>query len=144
MPDDPGNLLADDAELLFHQVHPCFVRDGRVGSQGFRPTPKDDRKLSVDRGTLATAQAAFELHAHCLSLASDGTWGVTVGECRALSLGCRPDPVEHERCPDHAHAIVDFTGLSNRRSRLDGRGARGPRVSRAARRPTLTRRHPRA
>jgi hypothetical protein len=52
--------LADDEELLFRQVHPSFVRDGRPSSQAFRPTPKDDRKLSVARGALTTPAASYE------------------------------------------------------------------------------------
>ena len=40
-----SKLLADDDEVLFRQVHPAFVRDGRPSSQAFRPTPKDEGSL---------------------------------------------------------------------------------------------------
>jgi hypothetical protein len=36
--------LADDDELLFRQVHPSFVRNGRPSSQAFRPMPKGEGK----------------------------------------------------------------------------------------------------
>ena len=81
-----SNLLADDDEVLFRQVHPSFVRDGRPSSQAFRPTPKDEGKLSVARGSLTTPPAAFRLYTEGLGLPSVGTWGVTVGECREQGL----------------------------------------------------------
>jgi len=33
--------------LLLRQVHPSFVQDGKITSQVFRPTPKDENKLSM-------------------------------------------------------------------------------------------------
>jgi hypothetical protein len=78
--------LPDDEELLFRQVHPNFVRDGRPSSQAFRPTPKDEGKLSVACESLTTAAAAYELFTAGLGLASAGTWGVAIGECREQGL----------------------------------------------------------
>ncbi len=118
----PGNALTDQDELLFRQVHPSFVRDGRVGSQGFRPTPKDQKLLSVAQGSKTTAKAAFELHTECNNLASAGTWAVTLGECQLLSLTVRPDEVTEGDCPDPAHAVVDFSALSS--SKIEAQGAR--------------------
>ena len=77
--------LSDDEELLFRQVHPSFVRDGRPSSQAFRPTAKDEGKLSVARGSLTTPAGAFEVHTTGLGLPSAGTWAVTVGECDAVA-----------------------------------------------------------
>jgi hypothetical protein len=114
--------LTHPDELLFRQVHPSFIRDGRVSSQAFRPTPKDQKMLSVARASKTTAQAAFELHTQCNKLASAGTWAVTVGECQALSLPVRHDEVTEGDCPDPAHSVVDFTALSN--SKTEAQGAR--------------------
>ena len=122
MPNASAELTDDETELLLRQVHPSFVRDGRVGSQAFRPTAKDKRLLSVARGSMTSAEEAFKLHTDCLRLASAGTWGVAVGECTALGLPTRSDPVEEEPCPDPAHAIVDFSELSN--SKIEAQGAR--------------------
>lgn len=36
--------------LLLRQVNPRWIREGRVTSQVFRPTPKDEKKLSVYDG----------------------------------------------------------------------------------------------
>jgi len=85
--------LSDDEELLFRQVHPSFVRDGRPSSQAFRPTAKDAGKLSVSRGSLTTPDRAFKLHTEGLGLRSAGTWAVSVGECREEGLNVLPDPL---------------------------------------------------
>lgn len=115
--------LSDD-ELLYRQVHPSFVRDGRPSSQAFRPTVKDDGKLSVARGSLTTPKAAYEHHTGALGLASAGTWALTVGECTVQALPARPDPLTSppEKVADPAHAVVDFSGVS--RSQATAKGTR--------------------
>ncbi|MDP8999470.1 MAG: hypothetical protein M3O46_05100 [Myxococcota bacterium] len=121
--------LSDDEELLFRQVHPSFVRDGRPSSQAFRPTAKDEGKLSVARGSLTTAAGAFELHTAGLGLPSAGTWAVTVGECREQALSVLPDPLTSppETVADPAHALVDFAPHSKSQG-----GAKGARLARKA------------
>jgi hypothetical protein len=116
--------LSDDEELLLRQVHPSFVRDGRPSSQSFRPTNKDEGKLSVARGSLTTAAGAFELHTVGLELPSAGTWAVTVGECREQVLNVVPDPLTSppEKVADPTHALVDFTPHS--KSQGEAKGAR--------------------
>jgi hypothetical protein len=112
----------DEDEILYRQVHPTFVRDGRPSSQAFRPTPKDQGKLSVARGSLTTASAAYEHHTVSLGLRSGGTWGLMVAECAAQALPVLPDPLTSppEKVPDPAHAVVDFSGLSN--SKVEAKG----------------------
>lgn len=100
--------LNDPDELLHRQVNPAFVQDGRVGSQAFKPTPKDAGKLSVSRDALASAEEAFTLFTAKLGLSSAGVWSVTVGECSALGLSVHPDPLV-EPVEDQAHAFVDFS-----------------------------------
>ncbi|MBK7581089.1 MAG: hypothetical protein IPI67_12855 [Myxococcales bacterium] len=122
MADANTGTLDDAAELLFRQVNPGFIRDGRVGSQAFRPTPKDHRKLSVARSALTTAEDAFQLHTECKKFRSAGTWAVTVGECSSLGLPALADPLSEQPCPDPAHAVVDFATLTN--SKVEAHGAR--------------------
>jgi hypothetical protein len=112
----------DDDEILYRQVHPNFVRDGRPTSQAFRPMPKDQGKLSVARGSLTTAASAYEHHTVALGLGSAGTWGLTVGECDAQALTVLPDPLTSppEKVADPAHAVIDFSGLSN--SKVEAKG----------------------
>jgi hypothetical protein len=116
--------LVDDGELLFRQVHPSFVRDGRPSSQAFRPTPKDEGRLSVARSAVTTPAAAYELHTAQRGLASAGSWGITVGECGEQTLKVIPDPLMSPpaKVADPAHALVDFTPHS--KSQAEAKGAR--------------------
>jgi hypothetical protein len=123
-------VLDDDEELLFRQVHPNFLRDGRPTGQAFRPTQKDAGKLSVARGVLTTAQRAYEHYTNARGLRSAGTWGITVAECKKEGLVARPDPLTSppENVADPAHAIVDFTEVAS----MSQREAKGARLARGA------------
>lgn len=109
--------LTDGDELLFRQVHPSFFRDDRMTSQAFRPTKKDEGKLSVARSSLTDARKAFEHWTHKLGLLSAGTWAVSVAECTKHEVRAFPEPLASppERVADPAHAFVDFRDLSNGR-----------------------------
>lgn len=109
-------ILTDADEILYRQVHPAWIRDGRVTSQAFRPTKKDEDRLSTARSSLTSAEGAFQLHTSGRELASAGSWGVTVGECNKQSLPCVPDPTTSppEKVPDPAHCYVNFKGLESR------------------------------
>ena len=87
-----GGRLDDADELLFRQVHQTFVQAGRPTSAAFIPSKKDVGMLSVSRGSLVSAEAAWSLHTKGKGLASAGVWSVTVGECSALQLSCFADP----------------------------------------------------
>ncbi len=93
------------ATFLYRQINPSWVQAGRVTSQAFRPTPKDNDLLSVYNGDLITAEGSWQHFADVLGLASAGTLAVTVGECVELLLPARPDPE-----PFREHAVIDFTG----------------------------------
>lgn len=101
--------LVDPEEHLFRHVHPSWVKDGEPTSQAFKPTPKDDSKLSTARSTLATVEDAFFHHTRLLGRAATGTWAVTVTEVEAvpISLTAYADPVT-EPVPDPAHAYIEF------------------------------------
>lgn len=124
-------ILTDSDELLFRQVHPAWVRDGRPSSQAFRPTAKDNSRLSVARGALTTAQAAYEHHTTRLGFQSAGTWAVAVGECRGLSLPVEADPITEAsgQPPDPAHAVIQFLGLS--KAQVEAKGAKLARFASA-------------
>lgn len=98
------------ATLLLRQVHPSFIQAGFVTSQAFRPTPKDESKLSVYDGDQTTAEASRVHYTTVWKLASVGAMAVTVDECSAEDLPSRPDALPD--CPEHC--IVDFTGLTDR------------------------------
>jgi hypothetical protein len=105
---EPGEVvIVDDAETLYRQVHPAFIDGGRPSSQAFKPTPKDEGKLSVRHSPMSPAEA-FEAHV-AAGYRTAGTWGVTVSEVRVAGLRA----VDDSKTPDapQAHAYIDFRGL---------------------------------
>ena len=101
------DVLDDSQEQLFRQVHPSFLREERPSSQAFKPTPKDEKQLSVARGALTDSVQAYDLHVKAKELKSAGTWAVTVGEAQAEGLSSISAPLT-EPVADLAHALIDF------------------------------------
>lgn len=94
--------------LLLRQVHPNWIREGRITSQVFRPTPKDKKQLSMYDGNQVTAREAHAHYTQQLELSSVGVMAVTVAECQQQELPVVPDPV-----PFPAHVVIDFHAFSN-------------------------------
>jgi hypothetical protein len=92
--------------LLLRQVHPNFVQQGRVTSQVFRPTPKDEKQLSVYDGDQIAPENAWKHYTGASGFASVGVLAVNVAECKQLDLPAKPDPT-----PFPEHAIIDFTNV---------------------------------
>jgi hypothetical protein len=130
MPDEPKTL--SDDELLFRQVNPGWVRDGRVTSQAFRPTPKDAGLLSVDRASLTTPESSFRLFTEGLRLPSAGTWAVTVHECSAQSLPVVEDSLTSppEPVANPAHAVISYKGVASN-SQVESKGQKLARCAHA-------------
>lgn len=97
----------NEQTLLLRQVHPSWVQQGRVSSQAFRPTPKDEKQLSAYDGDQITAAKAWEHYTGILGLSSAGVLAVTMGECEGLSLALKPDPPRFAE-----HVLIDFTAYS--------------------------------
>ncbi len=99
----------NDATIVYRQIHPSFVQAGFPTSQAFRPTSKDESRLSVYDGDLITPENSFHHYVNQLSLASDGVMGLSVAECTGASLAVYPDPA-----PFQEHVIIDFNGLTDK------------------------------
>lgn len=110
----------NDETMLLRQVNPSFIQSGRVTSQVFSPTPKDDNKLSCYDGDLITAPNSHQHFTETLGFRSSGVLGVTVKECVDLELPSRPDP---EPFPEHA--VIDFEGKSKREIERKAKELRG-------------------
>lgn len=93
--------------LLLRQVHPSFVNQGRVTSQAFRPTPKDQLKLSVYNRDMIAPDALFQHYTEELQYKSSGVMDVTHTDFVVHKLSITPAP---ERFPEQV--LIDFTGLS--------------------------------
>lgn len=92
------------ATILIRQIHPSFFQEGRVTSQAFRPTPKDEAKLSTYNGDQIDAKSAWKHYTHTLGHDSDGAMGVSVSECEALDLKVTIDPETFAE-----HVLIDFS-----------------------------------
>lgn len=95
--------------LLYRQVHPSWVQAGRITSQVFKPTPKDQNKLSAYDGDRITAQEAWVHYTTALQLNSAGVVAVTAHECHSESLKVDPDGQ-----PFPEHVSIDFSSRGNR------------------------------
>ncbi len=94
---------------MLRQINPSWIQAGRVTSQAFHPTPKDKDLLSAYDGDLIGAEAAWTHYTQQLGLRSIGVLALTVAECDSESVPCRSDP---EPFPEHA--VIDFTGKTNK------------------------------
>jgi hypothetical protein len=71
----------EDSTLLYRQINPLFVQNGNISSQAFRPTTKDNNKLSVYDGSLISSKNAYEHFTGILGCSSIGVMAVSVREC---------------------------------------------------------------
>ncbi len=94
--------------LLLRQVSPSWVQAGRITSQVFKPTPKDEKRLSVYDGDQISPKDSWDHYTESLGFKSVGVLGVTVGECEQHKLSAEPDP---KRFPEHV--LIKFDGFSN-------------------------------
>ena len=93
--------------LLFRQVNPSWVQQGRVTSQVFKPTGKDRNQLSAYDGDLISAEKSWVHYTTGLELQSVGVLAVTLAECQEQQLPVTPDPA---RYPEHV--LISFSGLT--------------------------------
>ncbi len=95
--------------LLYRMVHPSWIQEGSFTSQVFRPTPKDNGRLSVYDGSQITPEAALH-HFTNRALGSQeaaGVVAVTVDECQTAGIA-----VIFDGKPYPEHAYLDFAGLT--------------------------------
>ncbi len=92
--------------MLFRQVHPTFIHAGKISSQVFRPTPKDESKLSMYNGDKIEPGRAFEHYTEVLKFTSAGVLGLEKQEVDAQST-----PVIDDSEPFFEHCSLDFSGF---------------------------------
>ncbi|MSR59337.1 MAG: hypothetical protein EXS05_17125 [Planctomycetaceae bacterium] len=98
-----------DATLLYRQVHPTFIQSGRVTSQVFRPTPKDEGRLSAYDGDLIDAKASWRHYTETLGFKSNGVMALLVKDCEGEQLPVISDPT-----PFPEHVVIDFAGYNEK------------------------------
>lgn len=98
----------NEQTLLYRQINPSWLQQGRVTSQALKPTPKDQRRLSVYDGDQITPVDSWTHYTTELRFASVGVLAITVGECASQELAVDPDGV-----PFAFHVSIRFDGRSN-------------------------------
>ena len=94
--------------LLLRQVHPNWIREGRITSQVFSPTPKDKKRLSVYDGDKMTPEEAYDHYTQQSGFSSLGIMGVTAAECQKEDLPVVPEPAVFPE-----HVVIDFSTCTN-------------------------------
>jgi len=77
--------LHDAGELLYRQIRKNQIDEGQPGSHAFRPLPKDQNMLSLDRGALTTPREAHALFIEN-GFESVRVYGIAVGEFSSESI----------------------------------------------------------
>lgn len=93
-----------EGTLLLRQIHPTFTQNGRVTSQAFRPTPKDEHQLSVDNGDMVSPENSWKRFSSQPECTSSGVMAISQHECAACDLQVVEDGVSY---PEHCY--LDFT-----------------------------------
>ena len=93
--------------LLYRQIHPSFVQNGRPTTQAFRPTPKDESKLSAYDGDQIQPEASWEHYTQTLGLNSKGVMALSNAECTGQALVVSADGSSFPE-----HCLIDFSGLA--------------------------------
>ena len=94
----------NDKTQLHRQINPSWVQGGRITSQAFRPTEKDEGFLSVYDGDKISAENSWNHFTITRGYKSDGVYTIGVTDCLAVELSAREDPKEFAE-----HAVIDFT-----------------------------------
>ena len=95
--------------LLYRQIHPSFVQADRVSSQAFRPTEKDQLKLSAYNSEKISADKSLIHYTTVLNLRSAGVLAVQVDECQTFGLSAYEDPA-----PFPEHALIDYSQINGK------------------------------
>ena len=100
--------------LLHRQVNPSFIQSGRVTSQVFRPTPKDEYMLSVSDGDQITAEQAYLRFVQIPRCYSGGVLSVSAEECYLQEVSPVSAPIEEKEGQREQldHCLIDFRNKS--------------------------------
>lgn len=101
----------NDNTLLYRQISPEHVQNGRVTSLAFRPMPKDEKKLSVYDGDKLSPEESYNHFVGC-KCRSVGVLGVEKQECIEEGLHVLEDYETHPY-----HVLIDFSGKTNNQVR---------------------------
>ena len=116
--------------MLHRQIHPAFFRNGRVESPAFRPSSKDEGKLSTEDGDRITAEAAWVRYTTVRRFDSVGSMAVTTDECAGLVLPVIEDGGTDPKLSAE-HVSIDFNGLDRKQTESKSKKLRDAAVTRS-------------
>jgi hypothetical protein len=105
-----------EGTLLLRQIHPTFIQNGRVTSQAFRPTPKDENQLSVDNGDMISPEESWKRFSEQPECTSSGVMAVSQCECSTSALIVIEDGIPY---PEHCY--FDFAPFSSKQASKIGK-----------------------
>jgi hypothetical protein len=117
-------LLTDDAERIWRQVHPkSRTAEGAPSSAAFIPNQTDKGCLSCSREQIVTAEEAFVYHTRNLDLESAGSWSITVAAVRSVELRAVDDSARStdESPLPPGHTYVDYRTVAGKNVRKKAR-----------------------
>lgn len=91
--------------VLYRQVNPDWVKGDGVTSQVFRPSPKDENKVSTYNGEKFSPEEAYNHYVR--NYKSDGVLGIKICECEDEELSCDEDNHQFD-----GHVSIDYSGFS--------------------------------
>lgn len=118
----------DNNSLLHRQIHPCFVVNDIVSNQAFieehlfissgafKPTEKDEDKLSVYNGEKFSPKDSFEHYT--ANFKSYGVLSITVEEVNSIS----PLSSTEDNDPFDGHCYIDFTSVPSKNQKTKRAG----------------------
>lgn len=102
--------------LLLRQINPEWVKNDRVTSQAFTPTPKDKDKLSTYDGDQIKPRQSWIHFTTDLGNQSVGVMAVTVSECEENGTSAVSDPF-----PFPEHVLIDYSRLTRSKAKRVGK-----------------------
>lgn len=96
-------------ERCLRNVHPGWIEsDGSLTSQVFRPTPKDEGKLSTARASKVSAADHYDDFTTMFKLDSAGVWSVKHSDVTDVELRWVDDHAVPGNAKPRGHAFLDF------------------------------------
>jgi hypothetical protein len=123
--------LTNNEELLYGQIHPNLLDGDVPASTNFCPKASDNSELSLDRSSITSAAAAFELF-NSNGYSSAAVYALTVSEFGEEQIPCREDGIVATATTkaNPAHAIADYSSHTNNQQKKTAKRLKRKAVAR--------------
>lgn len=97
--------------LVIREIHPNWIVNSRLSSQAFKPTKKDNSKLSLRNSEKISPIESYKFQTEKLNFQSAGNCAIKISEVAEVALQCIESPITTEPV-DPSHCHIDFSGLT--------------------------------